>query len=328
MKHYITIDSGGSKIFAVLFNESFDVVATSIAGGGNTTSRKAQEVQKNIAQCIKSLLEGTGVCEVALLTGTVENPLYQKEVLKYASCGGVLPLSEGHLGLYARGVFTDGFCVVSGTGSDVFYIKDHKMADIVGGWGYLLGDDGSGYDIGRSVLRSVFFAEEQRGEATALTELVKRRYHCTAARDILSQIYQKPSVAAEVAALSPLCQRAANAGDRVAIDIFKVCGTKLARQACDMLQKHQPASGTPICLCGGTFKAHKSVSQSFRNYVEAMFPGYPILEPVLEPAAGGICNVFYRQHGQMSEKDYELLCGRLACLAITKNKKEKISNVN
>ena len=58
------------------------------------------------------------------------------------------------VGVLACGM-TEGLCALAGTGSDVFLIQNLKCTDTIGGWGYLLGDDGSGVWTGVHAAREL-----------------------------------------------------------------------------------------------------------------------------------------------------------------------------
>lgn len=67
-----------------------------------------------------------------------------------------------------------GIVLIAGTGSISYcYNKKTNELNRVGGWGYVLGDEGSGYDIGRQALVAIMKSYDGRGKSTQLTEALK-----------------------------------------------------------------------------------------------------------------------------------------------------------
>src|SRR5207247_10758037 len=82
-----------------------------------------------------------------------------------------------------------GVVTVAGTGSIAFGMNARGERRRAGGWGYLLGDEGSGYAIRLAGLRAVCRAHDGRGSATALTTLVGREYELASPPDPTARAY-------------------------------------------------------------------------------------------------------------------------------------------
>lgn len=319
MRYSIAADSGGSKLCAVLFDQNFHIVRKVTTGGTNTNVRPLQEVWDNVAACVRGLLEDSGVGQVDLLCGYfTPAEKFVEEIEKYAVLRRTSLIPEGALPVFSRGVFKEAVGVISGTGSDVFYIKDQVLLDTFGGWGYLIGDDGSGYDIGREVLRCALSSEERQGRPNLLGRLLCERYGCASPRGCIGDIYGAAATAAEIASLTRLAAKAARLGDPEAVDIFRRAGVRLARETCAMIKKHRLAFGTPVCLGGGSFKASPHMLQSFCSHVEAQCPGIPVLEPDFEPVAGGVLWAYKEAAGSFTPEDYSWFQENLTELKIRK----------
>ena len=88
----------------------------------------------------------------------------------------------------------------------------------VGGWGHLIGDEGSGYDLGRMAAVAVMMAFDVRGRQTVLTELLLNHFKLVKAEDLIPFIYKNAKIS--LSALAPLVGQAANRGNEVAIEIL------------------------------------------------------------------------------------------------------------
>jgi len=105
---------------------------------------------------------------------------------------------------------------VSGTGM-IVYAKEPDRVTRLDGWGYLLGLGGSGYDIGRDVIRAAVGESEGTSSATALTPLVEGRSGMTLERLVLEVYRREPAF---VASFAPLAFEADASGDAIAREIL------------------------------------------------------------------------------------------------------------
>ena len=91
----------------------------------------------------------------------------------------VLVVNDALVALEAGAPDQPGVVVIAGTGSIAYGRNEQNQAARAGGWGYMLGDEGSGYWIGRAALRAVLREADRRGPATQLTglllQLLRRR---------------------------------------------------------------------------------------------------------------------------------------------------------
>jgi len=146
---------------------------------------------------------------------------------------------------------TAGVALIAGTGSIALGRDSHGTTARVGGWGHIIGDEGSGYEIGRRGLQAAVRAADGRGQTTALLELMLQHWHLDKASDIIGQIYPAGDKAV-IARLSPIVLMAARAGDKVARRIVQQAAGELALAVVtvsDILDF--PATQIPLALAGG-----------------------------------------------------------------------------
>src|SRR5437773_190576 len=82
-----------------------------------------------------------------------------------------------------------GIAIGAGTGSSTFGVAPDGRTGTAGGWGYLLGDEGSAYAVGREALRAVGHAADGHGRATALTATVCAHLGLAQPRDLITAVY-------------------------------------------------------------------------------------------------------------------------------------------
>jgi N-acetylglucosamine kinase-like BadF-type ATPase len=155
-----------------------------------------------------------------------------------------------------------GLAIVAGTGSIAFVLDRHGKDARAGGWGYLLGDEGSAYRVGLLALRSACRAADGVGEPTAILPALLKCLGSTEPRDLIPAVYRGEWDKAFIAGLAPLVQNVAASGDRVATAIFEDEARELAKTAAGAVAVGGlPRDGVPVALTGGmvTENAH------FRN---------------------------------------------------------------
>src|ERR1017187_1021669 len=121
-----------------------------------------------------------------------------------------------------------GIVTIAGTGSIAFGRNATGRTARTGGWGYIFGDEGSGFDIARQALRAALRAEEGWGPPTALVRALLDATGSEDANGALHRFYAPDWPRSRVATLAPLVDEAAMAGDPVARDILHNAAQQLA----------------------------------------------------------------------------------------------------
>jgi N-acetylglucosamine kinase-like BadF-type ATPase len=146
-----------------------------------------------------------------------------------------------------------GVALIAGTGSIALGRSIAGQRAQVGGWGHILGDEGSGYDIGRRGLQAAVRAADGRDAPTLLLDLVLRRWRLATPNDLVAEVYQHTSYEQEKAAvahLAPLVLRAAEAGDATARRILSHAAGELSLLAVTAIDALD-AGAQPVSLAVG-----------------------------------------------------------------------------
>jgi N-acetylglucosamine kinase-like BadF-type ATPase len=178
-----------------------------------------------------------------------------------------------------------GVVIVCGTGSIVL-AKDVKGNLIrVGGWGYLIGDEGSAQWVGREAVRRAAHAADGTGVETMLLRLVRRHFRLASFDRLIDVIYSQPLTSADWGKLSPLVSRAAHAGDRVARDILKQGASGVAAQAACAAQRLR---FTPVLVSfqGSMFRIGSLFLNPVRATLKVLAPEARLVAPILSPLGG------------------------------------------
>ncbi len=142
-----------------------------------------------------------------------------------------------------------GVAIIAGTGSNVVGRDADGRTARAGGWGHVMGDEGSGYDIGRASLKAAARVADGRGPATVLLDLIMRAWDLDEPSAMMGQVY--PEDKGGVARLSALTFTAARAGDAVARDIVERAAGELALAALTAGAPLHFSAGLPLALAGG-----------------------------------------------------------------------------
>ncbi len=145
-----------------------------------------------------------------------------------------------------------GLAVVGGTGSIAFTLDAHGNDARAGGWGYLMGDEGSAFRLGLLGLRAACRAADNVGERTALLPAFLAALGSTDPREFIPAVYRGKWDKAAIAALAPVVLVAASSGDSIATAIFEQEAHELARTAAGAVAAGGLSrDGVPVALAGG-----------------------------------------------------------------------------
>jgi N-acetylglucosamine kinase-like BadF-type ATPase len=125
-----------------------------------------------------------------------------------------------------------GVLILAGTGSLAYGVNAASQSALVGGWGYLLGDEGGGYWIGLEGLRAIIRADDGSTPPTALTPVLLDALHLPSARALIPWLYRSDTPRTrEIAALAPLVLAQAQMNEPAAEHIVTQAARHLASMA-------------------------------------------------------------------------------------------------
>lgn len=300
MKQYLAVDSGGSKVLAVLYDEEFRPIRTARTGSMRPNTTAHALIRQNADQLIDALgIDGQTLEAVdgILDAGLLERLRERCTVTTYRGCG------ELEAGLGAAGITGDGYLALSGTGATLF-ARWHGKVYYCGGYGAAVADEGSGYWMARNAFQAAIRAWEGRGPATSLTYWIAKElgYPESQLRDAIFSIYTQNSQSptARVASCAPLVSRAAEAGDAVAISLLRETGEVLADQLIHMALRENLPNDLPVTISGSVWKSHPTLFAAFSEKIGAA--GFrPVFHPAFEPVVGVILGHYGSVYGAIDD---------------------------
>lgn len=187
-----------------------------------------------------------------------------------------------------------GIMVIAGTGS-VALGKDRRGRLVrAGGWGWLLGDEGSGLAIGRDGLRAALRALDGVDPPTRLTDIVLAHFGVARPRDIKALVYALDFGARGFAALAPLVAVAARDGDGTARAILRQAADALARQALAVVRHLDFGEETVyVAPVGGAFAHLWRLRDGFTEALAAADPRLVVRDPLQPPVIGALLLAYH-----------------------------------
>jgi len=184
-----------------------------------------------------------------------------------------------------------GLIVISGTGSIAFGRNAAGKIARAGGWGYIFGDEGSGFDITRQALRAALRFEEGWGPPTALREALLQASGASDANGALHLFYTREFPRSRVATFARLVDEVAVDGDQVAIQILNNAAQQLASfTAAIRRQLWKDGEPARVAYIGGVFHS-KLILERYCELVE-MQDGNRCQPPEYGPAAGALLEAY------------------------------------
>src|SRR3982750_1433252 len=193
--YVLGIDAGGTKTVCQLADGTGSVLAETRRGGANLQAAGELEVEKVLHEVMEEALADRDVVPGAICLGIagVDRPDDARVVRGIMKRIGykakVLVVNDALVALEAGAPGAPGIVLIAGTGSIAYGRNEHNQAARAGGWGYMLGDEGSGYWIGRAGLRAGLREADRRGPATRLTGLLLNYYGVAGAQDLMARVY-------------------------------------------------------------------------------------------------------------------------------------------
>lgn len=302
---YIAADGGGTKLQTVLYDENFNVLRSARVAGVNTLYKPVETVRANVEGMLGTLLEGLSedgelpVIRSADLCLIGAGDVMKTALERYARVETVRFHSEPVVGL-AASLRTDGVLTLSGTGSDAFFVKDRRCACSVGGWGPLLGDEGSGYEIGLRALKAAIYSFDGRREHSMLYDLIMEEWGLESLWDMVSSLAADPDARHKVASVARICSKAAHAGDRTALSIYEHAALEMALQTRTVIDKCRSEWDGTVAVTGSAWKGHPRMFEVFSREIELNYPEARVQLPVYEAVVG--C-VFLRAYADGMDVD-------------------------
>ncbi|MFG0267525.1 MAG: N-acetylglucosamine kinase [Rhodopirellula sp. JB055] len=168
--------------------------------------------------------------------------------------------------LYAASSDGVGVALIAGTGSLALGRNANGDRARCGGWGSLLGDEGSGYQISLAAHRAAVRDDDGRGPSTQLHERLLGHHGITSASELIPILHAAPDNRVMIASLAPLVFEVAEVGDPVARRILDQASTDLAEMVRTLIDRlSMPTQACSLAGTGSVLIHQPAFTQSVRD---------------------------------------------------------------
>jgi N-acetylglucosamine kinase-like BadF-type ATPase len=178
-----------------------------------------------------------------------------------------------------------GVVIIAGTGSILIGKLPDGSVTSVGGWGRVLGDEGSGYAIGSEAVRAVTRDIDRRADAAILRSILASRFGWHTRDAIIAAVYQEKF---DLASLAPVVFDAAEKGDQRSLEILHGAATQLADQLAALSSRMEPSKSTGVVFVGGLIDHDTIYSQIVSKEIRKRLPLADIRPALYPPVQGAV----------------------------------------
>ncbi len=304
MKYYIGLDGGGTKTKCILTDENLSVLSESTGDASNFLIKGAEIVSGTILGLLKDVTNSAGMqisdVESVVLGTTGAGRRSNAETMESAftdlleqeniELKNFIVDSDARIALEGAFSGKPGSILIAGTGSIMFGKDKFGTIHRVGGFGRFIGDEGSGFYLGRLGLTAAAKQMDGRGGKTILTEMLAEKFDINDSAKLITEVYTNSF---DIASVAPLVIAAAEMGDKICAGIIESQSNELADHIGAMMTLLQE-DVLKLSLIGGTITTDNHYAKVFREKVTGRFSNLVIAEPELPPALGAV--VMARDH--------------------------------
>lgn len=298
---WLGVDGGGTNSRAAIVDAAGTIRGEGRSDAANLLRVGLDNAVNHIRQAV------TDACREAAITveqisaaciglAGVSQPDYHRQMLDALKAALPIPAiqleTDARVALAGATGNQPGVVIIAGTGSIACGINSRGRFARAGGWGPIMGDEGSGSYIGRRALESVMMSYDFRGEATSMTAPVLRHFGVSSPPELTTVIYdssskEKGEVQAKIAQLSRVAVEAAEQGDEVATGILRDAASELAKTALAVIDQLRMERDTfRVAYVGGVFEAGELILKPLREEIQKVAPNADVAPPIDAPVIG------------------------------------------
>ncbi len=298
MKYIIGMDGGGTKTKCLLADKDLNIFHECVGGPSAFLMLGTEAVSETLLQLVDQCKKAASIddseieCIVLGTTGAgrrSDAERMENSFLEYAkSIGNNFPKfsvqSDGRVALEGAFSGKPGSILIAGTGSFMLGKNSDEETFRVGGYGRFIGDEGSGYMLGKKGFIAVAKEYDKRGPETALTKFIAREYNINDSASLITAVYKDQF---DIASIAPLVIKAAKEGDEICRNILEAESEELIQHIAAMKTKikDQPFR---LSLVGGMITTENYYADIFKSKLKTALPDVQLQDPDYPPAMGAV----------------------------------------
>jgi glucosamine kinase len=287
----VGVDAGGTKISLAYAKDAEEPRMLS-APGVNATVEGAQRAGASVADLVERALDGAMPDAIFVGAAGAGNPTVANEIRetlqnRFASAH-VAVRDDAHIALRCAVPAGDGAVLIAGTGS-IAYAERGNGSYRCGGFGPLVGDEGSGFSIGAAAVKHLLRVYDGRARADALSDDIAGELGVSSAAETVARVYGAPRPAAALAELAPIVLRLGGAGERAASKILQAASLDLAELVkAVVVRAGLSGSGAPIVFSGGMLGSNSLLTYLLETRLINELGSMPIVKDHPAPCIGAL----------------------------------------
>lgn len=298
-EYLIGIDGGGSKTDGLCADTSGHILTRATTGPTSLTATSLGLASMNLVETFRQLtMELTGelyfpkvVVGIAGLDTPEEKQRAEdvfRDVLQGYRIGSLTIVNDIHLVLAASNSAENVIALISGTGSQCYGRRLDGRSARTSGMDFLLADQGSGYEIGRHVLRAAVKSFDGRTIPSVLEQMVLKHFEADDFDDLKSKVYFPILNKAQVAELARTCVEAYQQGDKVATEILESVADDLVLMAEAVIRRLDLKTEKADVVCSGSIAKLPFIFDKVKANILTKYPNLSMSIMKEEPVYGAI----------------------------------------
>jgi N-acetylglucosamine kinase-like BadF-type ATPase len=306
MQYILGVDGGGSKTTAVLADSTGKVIGSGRGGASNYQTIGLENASNSIDTAIRTAID-SATTNFGINPTDLERTLivvlglagadrsWDKACLN-STLTAKLPLhperllieNDAQIALAGATGNSPGIILIAGTGSIALGI-DHRGQQIrVGGWGPILGDEGSGYSIGKAALTAILREYDGRGKPTSLTKRLLKHLEITNPEELIPLVYQNQLPRPKIAKLAEIVLEEAALADTVSQSLVTEAAKQLVEMIGVLLTELDWNNAPIIAGTGGLLRCGNPLWKAVTQILTHFYPQNRLIPPLLPPELGAI----------------------------------------
>ncbi|CAN7498494.1 BadF/BadG/BcrA/BcrD ATPase family protein [Rossellomorea sp. LjRoot5] len=302
MTRVIGIDAGGTKIQGLVMDMEKNILFQSLSGHGNP-SVSYEEALRNLSSVVQQCLDHTASDDATHVvigmagggSGNLSHRI-QSELSRMTSLPIIL-INDATLAYFSLIGNRNGVMTIAGTGS-ICYGRNGTREETTGGWGHLLGDEGSAYHLAIEACKKIAGEIDFGIPLSPLSLSLMKEIGTSDVKGLKGFIYS--SSKGEIARLAKVIHKEAEAGDETALTLLKTAGTQLAAQTIALIEALQIETKPVIALKGSVLEHNPVVQSTFKETISSVFMDPIFVVDSTSPATGAVDIVEAIRKGRLS----------------------------
>lgn len=294
MKYMIGMDGGGTKTIAYIADVDGNPRQKIISGVLNVNGQSEHNVEKTVRHIAGQVKESGYLIEdcekIGIGMAGYSNAEARETMVQYVRQEGfscpIYLFGDHETALSAAFSGGDGIILVAGTGSICYGKGKNGVSVRAGGYGPIMGDEGSAYALAVKILKAVVKAEDGRERSTMLRALVFRTLKLASIEELIRFVYDKDTNKREVASLAKLIEEAVAGGDEAACKIERECAEELC-QLFSAVKSRIPEEKN-LVFAGSVLHCNSRIREMVTKGILRQHPEMLIAEENIDAAKGAL----------------------------------------